>query len=124
MVMVALATVLLKTVTDDLSFWHATALRSAGMSAVLLTMNLRPQITRDLARFMRAPRALAALGVDAGAATVAMILITFAISAGPVSLVNAVASASSQRALPSLEVGATRRLKPPLYGRVTPPSPP
>jgi drug/metabolite transporter (DMT)-like permease len=94
MVIIALAQVLLKTVTDDLSFWHATALRSAGMSVVLLTMNLRPAVARDLARFMRASRALLALGIDAGAATIAMILITFAISAGPVSLVNAVSSAA------------------------------
>ncbi len=94
MVIVALAQVLLKTVTDDLSFWHATALRSAGMAAVLIPMNLRPVIARDLEQFMRAPRASLALAIDAGAAATAMILITFAISAGPVSLVNAVASAS------------------------------
>ncbi len=94
MVIIALAQILLKTVTDDLSFWHATALRSAGMSAVLIPMNLRPVIARDLGRFMRAPRSTLALAVDAGAAATAITLITFAISAGPVSLVNAVASAT------------------------------
>lgn len=93
MVVISLAQVLLKTVTDDVSFWHATALRSAGMSAVLIPMNLRPVIARDLGRFMTAPKSLLALGIDAGAASVAMILITFAISVGPVSLVNAVISA-------------------------------
>jgi hypothetical protein len=51
-------------------------------------------IARDLGRFMRSGRSLLALGIDAGAAATAMTLITFAISAGPVSLVNAVASAS------------------------------
>jgi drug/metabolite transporter (DMT)-like permease len=94
MVVIALAQVLLKTVTDDVSFWHATALRSAGMSAVLIPMNLRPVIARDLGRFMATPRSVVALTIDAGAAVAAMTLITFAISAGPVSLVNAVASAS------------------------------
>jgi len=92
MVVISLAQVLLKTVTDDISFWHATALRGAGMSAVLIPMNLRPVIARDLGRFMSAPKSLLALAVDAGAASVAMLLITFAISAGPVSLVNAVIS--------------------------------
>lgn len=94
MVIISLAQVLLKTVTDDLSFWHATALRSAGMAAVLIPMNLRPVIARDLGRFMRAPRSTLALTIDAGVAATAMTLITFAISAGPVSLVNAVASAT------------------------------
>lgn len=93
MVVISLAQVLLKTVTDDISFWHATALRSAGMSAVLIPMNLRPVIARDLGRFMRVPKSSLALAIDAGAAAVAMLLITFAISAGPVSLVNAVISA-------------------------------
>lgn len=93
-VVIALAQVLLKTVTDDLSFWHASALRSAGMAFVLIPMNLRPVIARDLGRFMRAPRSLLALLLDAGAAVIAMLLITFAIASGPVSLVNAVVSAS------------------------------
>ena len=93
MVVVSLAQVLLKTVTDDISFWHATALRSAGMAVVLIPMNLRPVIARDLGRFISAPKSALALGVDAVAAVAAMILITFAISAGPVSLVNAVISA-------------------------------
>jgi drug/metabolite transporter (DMT)-like permease len=92
MVVISLAQILLKTVTDDVSFWHATALRCAGMSAVLIPMNLRPVIACDLGRFMTAPKSLLALGIDAGAASVAMILITFAISTGPVSLVNAVIS--------------------------------
>lgn len=94
MTIVALAQVLLKTVTDDLSFWHATALRGFGLTAVLLPMNLRPQIAGDLGRFMRAPKASLALLIDAGAAVTAMTLITYAISTGPVSLVNAVASVS------------------------------
>ena len=93
MVVISLAQILLKTVTDDMSFWHATALRSAGMSAVLLPMNLRPAIARELGRFMSEARSLIALSVDAGAATGAMLLITFAIASGPVSLVNAVISA-------------------------------
>jgi drug/metabolite transporter (DMT)-like permease len=94
MLIIALAQVLLKTVTDDLSFWHAAALRGVGMAVMLIPMNLRPGIARDLGRFMRAPRSVLALAIDAGAAVAALMLITFAISAGPVSLVNAVASAS------------------------------
>ena len=94
MTIVALAQVLLKTVTDDLSFWHATALRGLGLAAVLIPMNLRRQIALELRRFMRAPRAVLALLIDAGAAVAAMVLITYAISVGPVSLVNAVASVS------------------------------
>lgn len=90
-VIVAVAQVLLKTVTDDLSFWHAFGLRGAGMAAVLIPMNLRPAFARDLARCATSPRLLVALAVDAGAATIALVLVTFAIAAGPVSLVSAVA---------------------------------
>lgn len=90
-VIVAVAQVLLKTVTDDLSFWHAFGLRGAGMAAVLIPMNLRPAYARDLARCATSPKPLAALAVDAGAATIALVLVTFAIATGPVSLVSAVA---------------------------------
>lgn len=88
---IAFAQILLKTVTDDLSFWHAVALRSAGMTAILIPMNLRPGIVSELGRFMRSPVPLAALTLDAGAATLATIAITFAIATGPVSLANAFA---------------------------------
>ncbi len=91
-IIVALAQILLKTVTDELSFWHAMALRSAGMSFVLLVMNLRTSILAGLGRFMLSPARSTALAIDAGAATIAMTLITFAIAAGPVSLANAFAS--------------------------------
>jgi drug/metabolite transporter (DMT)-like permease len=94
MVVIALAQILLKTVTNDLSFWHASTLRSAGIAVVLIPMNLRPVIARDLVRFMTVPKSLFALVVDAAVAVVSMILITFAISAGPVSLVHAVISTS------------------------------
>ena len=91
-IIIALAQILLKTVTDDLSFWHAMALRSAGMSSILMVMNLRKSILIDLGRFMWSPGNFTALMVDAVAATVAMTLITFAIATGPVSLANAFAS--------------------------------
>ncbi len=91
-VIIALAQILLKTVTDDLSFWHALALRSAGMSFMLMVMNLRKAILVDLGRFMWSSRHSTALVIDAGAATTAMALITFAIATGPVSLANAFAS--------------------------------
>lgn len=91
---IALAQILLKTVTDDLSFWHAVALRGAGMTAVLIPMNLRPAIVSELGRFMWSPRPFAALMLDAGAATLGMIAITFAIANGPVSLANAFAGAT------------------------------
>ena len=91
-VIIALAQILLKTVTDDLSFWHALALRSAGMSFVLLAMNLRKDLLIDLGRFMWSWRQSTTLAIDAGAATTSMALITFAIATGPVSLANAFAS--------------------------------
>jgi len=91
-VIIALAQILLKTVTDDLSFWHALALRSAGMSFMLLAINLRKNILADLGRFMWSRRHSTALAIDAGAATTSMALITFAIATGPVSLANAFAS--------------------------------
>jgi len=91
-VIIALAQILLKTVTDDLSFWHALALRSAGMSFMLMVINLRKEILIDLGRFMWSRRQSTALAIDAGAATMAMALITFAIATGPVSLANAFAS--------------------------------
>jgi uncharacterized membrane protein len=91
-VIIALAQILLKTVTDDLSFWHALALRSAGMSFMLLAMNLRKDILVDLGRFMWSWRQSTTLAIDAGAATTSMALITFAIATGPVSLANAFAS--------------------------------
>ena len=91
-VIIALAQILLKTVTDDLSFWHALALRSGGMSFMLMVMNLRKGILVDLGRFMWSRRQFTALAIDAVAATTAMALITFAIATGPVSLANAFAS--------------------------------
>ncbi|MCX8251231.1 MAG: EamA family transporter [Dehalococcoidia bacterium] len=91
-VIIALAQILLKTVTDDLSFWHALALRSAGMSFMLLAINLRKDILVDLGRFMWSRRQSTVLAIDAGAATTSMALITFAIATGPVSLANAFAS--------------------------------
>ncbi len=91
-VIIALAQILLKTVTDDLSFWHALALRSAGMSFMLLAINLRKNILADLGRFMWSRRHSTVLAIDAGAATTSMALITFAIATGPVSLANAFAS--------------------------------
>ena len=91
-IVIALAQILLKTVTDDLSFWHAVALRSVGMAAVLIPMNLSRSITGELGRFMWSPGPFTALMVDAVAATAAMTLITFAIATGPVSLANAFAS--------------------------------
>jgi drug/metabolite transporter (DMT)-like permease len=91
-VIIALAQILLKTVTDDLSFWHALALRSAGMSFMLIVMNLRKGILVDLGRFMWSRHKFTALAIDAGAATTAMTLLTFAIATGPVSLANAFAS--------------------------------
>ncbi|MDA1256516.1 MAG: EamA family transporter [Chloroflexi bacterium] len=89
---IALAQILLKTVTDDLSFWHAVALRSTGMAAVLIPMNFRPAIAGELRRFMSSRRPFAVLMLDAGAATAGMVAITFAIANGPVSLANAFAS--------------------------------
>jgi uncharacterized membrane protein len=91
-VIIALAQILLKTVTDDLSFWHALALRSAGMSFMLLAINLRKDILVDLGRFMWSRHRFTTLAIDAGAATTSMALITFAIATGPVSLANAFAS--------------------------------
>ncbi|MBT3943412.1 MAG: EamA family transporter [Chloroflexi bacterium] len=91
-VVIALAQILLKTVTDDLSFWHAMALRSVGMSFVLMLMNFRIPILVELGRFMWSPARFIALALDAAAATIAMTAITFAIATGPVSLANAFAS--------------------------------
>ena len=91
-VIIALAQILLKTVTDDLSFWHAMALRSGGMAFVLMLMNFRPTFLAELGRFMASPSKFMVLGIDAVAATIAMTAITFAIAVGPVSLANAFAS--------------------------------
>ena len=91
-VIIALAQILLKTVTDDLSFWHAMALRSGGMAFVLMLMNFRPTFLTELGRFMASPSKFMVLGIDAVAATIAMTAITFAIAVGPVSLANAFAS--------------------------------
>ncbi|NQW17102.1 MAG: EamA family transporter [Chloroflexi bacterium] len=87
---VAVAQTLLKTVTDDLSFWQALGLRSAGMAFVLIPMNMRPDIASELIRFARGRKQLAALAIDVGFATVAMSLITFAIANGPLSLTSAI----------------------------------
>lgn len=87
---IAVGQTLLKTVTDDLSFWHAMALRSAGMAIVLIPMNLRWDIATELAIFARRGKAAFALTFDAGIATVALALITFAIATGPLSLTNAI----------------------------------
>ena len=88
---IAFGQTLIKTVTDDLSFWHALALRSAGMAIVLIPMNLRWDIASELVTFSRRWKASLALTIDAGVATVALTLITFAIAKGPLSLTNAIA---------------------------------
>ena len=87
---IAIGQTLIKTVTDDLSFWHALGLRSAGMAIVLIPMNLRWDITGELATFARSRKASLVLAFDAGTATVALALITFAIATGPLSLSNAI----------------------------------
>ena len=92
MVVIALAQILLKTVTRDISFLQATALRGAGLAMVLIPMNLRSDIWRELVAFMSGGRSALALAVDAGAAVMAMVLMTYAIAQGPVSLVNAAVS--------------------------------
>lgn len=81
---------LLKTITDDVSFWHALGLRGAGMAVVLLPMNLRGDIASELIRFVRRPRAIVALAIDVGLATAALALLTFAIATGPLSLTSAI----------------------------------
>lgn len=87
---IAIGQTLIKTVTDDISFWHALALRSAGMAIVLIPMNLRWDIAAELATFARSRKAAFALTIDGGTATVALSLITFAIATGPLSLTNAI----------------------------------
>ena len=89
-VVVAVAQTMLKTVTDDLSFWQALGLRSGGMAIVLIPMNFRRDITAELIRFSRGRREFGALAVDVGFATVAMSLITYAIANGPLSLTSAI----------------------------------
>jgi drug/metabolite transporter (DMT)-like permease len=87
---VAVAQTMLKTVTDELSFWQALGLRSGGMAMVMLPMNLRRDIVGELFTFMRGRKELGALAVDVGFATIAMSLITFAIANGPLSLTSAI----------------------------------
>lgn len=87
---IAIGQTLIKTVTDDISFWHALGLRSAGMAIVLIPMNLRRDIASELASFARSRKATLALAFDGGIATVALALMTFAIATGPLSLTNAI----------------------------------
>ena len=89
-VVIAIGQMLVKTVTDDISFWHALGLRSAGMAIVLIPMNMRWDIAGELLRFTRGRKASFALAIDAGTATVALALLTFAIADGPLSLTNAI----------------------------------
>jgi drug/metabolite transporter (DMT)-like permease len=85
---------LLKTITDDVSFWHALGLRGAGMAIVLLPMNFRGEIASELLGFVRKPRALVALTIDVGLATAALALLTFAIATGPLSLTSAISGST------------------------------
>lgn len=85
---------LLKTITDDVSFWHALGLRGAGMAIVLLPMNLRSDISKELLAFARKPRAAIALTIDVGLATAALALLTFAIATGPLSLTSAISGST------------------------------
>jgi len=87
---VAVAQTMLKTVTDDISFWQALGLRSGGMAMVMLPMNLRRDIAIELFTFMRGRREFGALAIDVGFATIAMSLITYAIANGPLSLTSAI----------------------------------
>ena len=89
-IFVSLGQTLVKTVTDDLSFWHVLGLRGAGMGMVLIPMNLRRDIAADLIRFARGTKTSFALAIDAGAATVALALITYSIANGPLSLTSAI----------------------------------
>ncbi len=89
-VMLASGQTMLKTITDDVSFWHALGFRGAGMAIVLLPMNYRREIACELFRFIRKPKAIAVLTIDVGLATTALALLTFAIATGPLSLTSAI----------------------------------
>jgi hypothetical protein len=60
------------------------------MGMVLIPMNLRRDIAVDLISFARGTKTSFALAVDAGAATLALALITYAIANGPLSLTSAI----------------------------------
>lgn len=89
-VMLASGQTMLKTITDDVSFWHALGFRGAGMAIVLLPMNYRREIAGELFRFVQKPKAIAVLTIDVGLATTALALLTFAIATGPLSLTSAI----------------------------------
>jgi drug/metabolite transporter (DMT)-like permease len=92
--LIAIGQTLLKTITDDVSFWQALGFRGAGMAIVLLPMNLRREITSELLTFVRRPRAVVALVIDVALATAALSLITFAIATGPLSLTSAISGST------------------------------
>jgi drug/metabolite transporter (DMT)-like permease len=89
-VMLASGQTMLKTITDDVSFWHALGFRGAGMAIVLLPMNYRREIAGELFSFVQKPKAVAVLTIDVGLATTALALLTFAIATGPLSLTSAI----------------------------------
>ena len=93
-VLVSISQILLKTVTDDLSFWHALVFRYFGMAIVLMLLYLRKSYVAEIYHFMKKPYASFALTIDVGAAVSASALLTYAIAKGPVSLASAVVSAS------------------------------
>lgn len=93
-VLVSISQILLKTVTDDLSFWHALVFRYFGMAIVLMFLYLRKSYVAEIYHFMKKPYASFALTIDVSAAVSASALLTYAIAKGPVSLASAVVSAS------------------------------
>ena len=86
-----------KIALDDLSVLNAHGLRALGAACMILLASLRPvavQEVRDLLR-QRSP-AIAIVGLDQILVSIVLLLILWALSLGPVSLVTAV---SSTRAL-------------------------
>ena len=89
--LVAAAQLVLKTIVDDLSVWHLLALRSTGLFIVMGIPTLRPDILRDLGRFMRTWQGTATLVcVETAGAFAGNVLLVIAMSAGPVSLVSTI----------------------------------
>ncbi|MEX2377531.1 MAG: EamA family transporter [Dehalococcoidia bacterium] len=81
----------LKTVTDDVSFWDVVALRSVGLFLVLGLPGLRPNVIRDLITYLKVPhRAAPLVGAETIGAGLGNILLIFAVANGPVSLASAV----------------------------------
>ena len=90
--LLAAAQIILKRMSSDLSVWHLLALRGAGLGIIMSVPNFRPSVVMNLWSVFVSPRGRGRelVLLEAGSVLAGNLLLIFAVSIGPVSMVTAV----------------------------------